>query len=227
MKKVLKILTLIMLIFTILKIGDTYAKYFAKAHTETLSKEVGQWLIKINEQDIYSQDGQIVEFNLNNFNNFAKIGAVAGDTQVGASNRIFPGSEGYIDIKIDPTGTDVAVKYDIELNLTGVSDLAITARLEMASGENTLVQTDTNTYYGIIDLEEVQAGTAKTVRCYLKWENLDEKDEIDTVAGLNLDSKINLTAKVTATQYLGEEEPEEPAEVQEEITSETPEIPEA
>lgn len=225
MKKVLKILTLVMLIFTILKIGDTYAKYFAKAHTETLSKDVGQWLIKINNQDIYSETGQIVEFNLNNFNNFAKIGAVAGDTQIGASNKIFPGSEGYIDIQIDPTGTDVAVKYDIELNLTGVSDLAITARLEMASGENTLVQTDANTYYGIINLEEVQAGTAKTVRCYLKWENDENNNEIDTAAGENVDSELNLTAKVTVTQYLGPEEPEEtPEPAQEETPEETPAV---
>lgn len=213
MKKVLKILTLVMLIFTIVKIGDTYAKYLATAHTETLFKDVAKWVININEMDI-SASGEEVEFTLNNFNNFAKINAAEGDTQNAATDKIFPGSEGYVDIEINPSGTDVAVRYDIELNLTGVSDLAISARLEMASGENTLVQTDTNKYYGIINLTEVQAGTPATVRCYLTWENNEGNNVKDTLAGIEVDSKITLSAKVIVTQYLGEEPEETPVEAE-------------
>ena len=49
MKKVLKILTLVMLIITIIKIGDTYAKYFATANTATLSQDIAKWIIKIKK----------------------------------------------------------------------------------------------------------------------------------------------------------------------------------
>ena len=56
MKKVLKILTLVMLIITIIKIGDTYSRYYTSASTNNLSKDIGEWIIKVNEMDIYSED---------------------------------------------------------------------------------------------------------------------------------------------------------------------------
>ena len=198
MKKVLKILTLIMLILTILKIGDTYAKYYAKAQTANLSQDVGQWVIKVNEMDIYSETGESVEFITNNFNNFSNPNAVP--------DKISPSSTGYADIVIDPTGTDVAVRYDIEIDLTGVSSLAIEARLEMVSGTNTLVKTGENTYSGIISLADVQAGNKANVRCYITWTNDENKNTEDTVFGTGEQQvDISLSANVTLTQYLGED----------------------
>lgn len=197
MKKVFKILTLIMLIFTILKIGDAYAKYYAQAHTENLSQEVGKWVIKVNEMDIYSESGESVQFQVNNLNNFSNPNA--------AIDKISPSSTGYVDISIDPTGTDVAVRYDIELDLTGVSNLAIEARLEMASGANTLVKTGANTYSGIISLADAQAGNTADIRCYVTWNNDETKNDEDSVIGLGPRANISLFANVTVTQYLGEE----------------------
>lgn len=196
MKKVFKILTLIMLIITLLKIGDTYAKYFSKATTSTLSQEVGKWVIKINEMDIYSETGETVEFEVNNLDNFSNVNATP--------DKISPASTGYVDIEIDPTGTDVAVRYDVEIDLTGVSNLAIEARLEMAFGENTLVRTAENTYTGIISLADVQEGSTTILRCYVVWENDETQNEQDSEVGAVFGQEINLSAKVTATQYLGE-----------------------
>ena len=207
MKKVFKILTLIMLIFTILKIGDTYAKYYARAHTATLSQEVGKWIIKVNEMDIYSESGETVEFQVNNLDNFSNPDA--------APDKISPSSTGYVDIVIDPTGTDVAVKYDIELNFTRPSNLAMEARLEMASGANTLVRTGENTYSGTISLAEVQAGNTANIRCYISWNNDETKNNEDSIIGLGTRVNISLSANVTVTQYLGEE-------ITEYVPSETP-----
>lgn len=201
MKKVFKILTLIMLIFTIFKISNTFAKYYSEAKTETLSQQVAQWVIKINELDIYSAGGETVEFEVNKFNNFTNANA--------APNKIAPASEGYTDIIIDPKGTDVAVKYDIELDLTGVTNLAVSARLEMASGTSTLIRTGENTYSGIITLEDVQAEEKQTIRCYITWSNDETKNEDDTALGTNSATasgvNFHIEADVTLTQYLGEE----------------------
>ncbi len=197
MKKVLKILTLVMLIFTILKIGDTYAKYYASAHTMALSQEVGKWVIKVNKMDIYSETGESVEFQVDQFGNFSNANATP--------NKISPSSTGYVDIEIDPTGTDVAIRYDIQIDLIDVSNLAIEARLEMASGTNTLVKTGTNTYSGIISLADAQAGTPTNVRCYITWNNDETKNQEDSIIGFEAEKNISLSAKVTATQYLGEE----------------------
>ena len=199
MKKTLKILTLVMLIITLIKIGETYAKYLATATTETLEQKVGQWVIKVNEMDIFKAEGDSVEFPLTQINNFATSNA--------ATDKIAPGSEGYTEIVIDPTSTEVAVRYDITLELTGVSDLAISARLETANGENTLVKTGENTYTGIIALSDVQSGEKASVRCYLKWEDLnnDATNEKDSTAGSTVDLNLQLKANVTVLQYLGEE----------------------
>ena len=197
MKKVLKILTLIMLIITILKISDTYAKYHATAHTDTLSRDVAKWVIKVNELDI-SRTGETVEFPINKFNNFTNANTL-GD-------KISPASEGYADIIIDPTGTDVAVRYDIEIELNGASNLAVSARLAMASGDNTLVKTGENTYTGIISLSEVQEGKTADVRCYITWVNDENKNNEDTeIASSDDRVKFNVAARATISQYLGED----------------------
>lgn len=197
MKKVFKILTLIMLILTILKIADTYAKYYTKGHTSSLSEEVGQWVIKVNDMDIYSEGGQSVEFSVTNISNFTNANA--------APDKISPASEGYTNIIIDPTGTDVAVRYDIEINLSGASDLAVEARLEMASGANTLVKTGLNTYSGIISLADVQAGKKADIKCIVTWTNDETKNEQDTLVGTGEDVSFDISANVTVSQYLGEE----------------------
>ena len=200
MKKVFKILTLVMLIFTIFKISNTFAKYYSEATSDNLSQGVAQWVIKINELDIYSASGATVEFPVSNFGNFTNSNAVP--------NKIAPSSEGYADIIIDPAGTDVAIKYDIELDLTGVSNLAVSARLEMASGENTLIKTGENKYSGIISLADAQAGVTKSIRCYITWNNDETKNAEDTLLGTNAATEsgvdFHIEANATFTQYLGE-----------------------
>ena len=196
MKKVLKILTLVMLIFTIFKIGDTYAKYFAEANSATLTQDIAKWVIKVNNLDIYSETGETVEFPINKFNNFSNSDTVA--------DKISPASEGYADIVIDPTGTDVAGRYDIEIEVTNASSLAVSARLEMASGTNTLVKTGENTYTGTISLADAQAGSTASIRCYLTWSNDETKNEADTAAMQVENATFKVLATVTVTQYLGE-----------------------
>ena len=215
MKKVFKILSLVMLILTILKIGDTYSKYFTKANTATLSQDIGKWVIKVNNMNIYSSSGESVEFDVDKFTDFSNPDAEEGAEAVSAADKISPGTEGYTDIVIDPTGTDVAVRYDIEIDLTGVSNLAIVARLEMASGENTLIRTGENTYSGIISLADVQNEEKATVRCFVKWVDDESNNETDSELGNTLNQTLSLAANVTVTQYLGEEiteyvAPEEP-----------------
>lgn len=197
MKKVLKILTLVMLIITIIKIGDTYAKYFATANTATLSQDIAKWIIKINELDIKSETGESVELEIDNFGNFSN--------NYTAPNKIAPFSEGYVDIKIDPTGTDVAVKYDVELDTTNDSNLAITAWLEMQSEERTLIKTGEHKYTAIFTLDEIQDSQTDTLRCYIMWANDENKNEIDTEVAGEVDAKVKVNVRITATQYLGEE----------------------
>ena len=175
MKKVLKILTLIMLIITILKIGDTYSKYYTKAHTATLSQDVGQWIIKVNEMDIYSETGESVELEIDKFSNFTN--------NYTSPNKISPFSEGYTDIVIDSTGTDVAVKYDIQLDVQGTYVQGVETRLEMIADEHVLIKTAEDTYSGMISLADVKAGEKIKIRAYILWMNDELRNETSELSG--------------------------------------------
>ena len=205
MKKVLKILTLVMLIITIIKIGDTYSKYYASANTNNLFQDVGAWIIKVNEMDIYSEDGDTVEFTLENFGNFTNPNT--------DPTKISPGNKGYTDIVIDPTGTDVAVRYDIEFNeafLESKESTGINISLELQNPTENMqfVKISENKYSGTISLADIQENQKATIRYYIEWTNDDNnesRNEFDTMlATYGERLTIVPTVLVTVTQYLGE-----------------------
>ena len=202
MKKVLKILTLIMLIFTIIKIGDTYSKYYSSAHTNTLTQDIGEWVIKVNELDIYAENGECVQFTLHKFNNFLNENA--------SPDKIAPSSKGYTDIAINPEGTDVAIRYDIQLDLSAITDKGINAdawlEIQSPTANMQFKRTEENTYSGTISLTDVQASEIATIRCYVEWLNDETKNQQDTVLGTKTEREtIEIPVTVTVTQYLGEE----------------------
>lgn len=205
MKKVLKILTLVMLIITIIKIGDTYSRYYTSANTSNLSKDIGEWIIKVNEKDIYSETGQKVEFTLNNFSNFTNTNT--------DPTKISPGNKGYTDIVIDPTGTDVAVRYDIEFNeafLESKESTGINISLELQNPTENMqfVKIRENKYSGIISLADIQENQKATIRYYIEWTNDDNnesRNESDTMLATYGERLTIVPAVlVTVTQYLGE-----------------------
>lgn len=204
MKKVLKILTLVMLIITIIKIGDTYSRYYTSANTSDLSKDIGEWIIKVNEKDIYSETGQKVEFTLNNFSNFTNTNT--------DPTKISPGNKGYTDIVIDPTGTDVAVRYDIDLNAGWIAEFEmllggnIFLEIQEPTENMQFVKIDENTYSGTISLEDIQANKTAKIRCYIEWENDESLNDMVTIlATSGRRVELELPINITVTQYLGEE----------------------
>lgn len=203
MKKVLKILTLIMLIITILKIGDTYSKYYTSAHTSTLEKDIGEWVIKVNETDIYSEEGQVVNVSIDKFNNFTNSNT--------DPTKISPGNKGYTDIVIDPSGTDVAVRYDIEINEPTVFQeinmlkMKVTFEIQTPTENMQFVQIDENKYSGIISLTDVQANEKATIRCYIEWENDENLNNLVSEIGLDKNrQEVEIPINIICTQYLGE-----------------------
>ena len=195
MKKVLKILALIMLIITMLKIGDTYAKYYSEAIAE-LEQSVGQWVIKINDMDIYSETGQTVEFDMDIQNLVADENTMPG--------KISPGSTWAADIKLDPSGTDVAVRYDIEVSPAQIETVDAEYHITAIDGETQVIKTGANKFTGIITLAEVQENKQAQIRCSVIWNNNEERNTEDTqLAGTSQSIEIPLTIK--CTQYLGEE----------------------
>lgn len=112
MKKVLTILFILMLIITLVQIRSMYALYKDELSGE-YSTSLGKWNVKVNGTDIVSP-GNIVSFDMADSNVSYETGSYVFD----GSNVIAPDTEAFFDILIDTQGSEVAVKYEIEIGET-------------------------------------------------------------------------------------------------------------
>ena len=124
MKKLLRILVLIMLIITLFQIANMYALYKDQLEGE-YTNLLGVWSIKVNSTDI-SSGGENLTFNMTEDN------LVYLDSDRVKSQKMAPGTQAYFEIIIDPTNTDVAVLYTLNIKLEDVT----TAKLKLVNVEN-------------------------------------------------------------------------------------------
>ena len=193
-KKILIILTSIMFIITIYQIIRTYA-LFQTEKDVTIEIPIAKWNVELNGHDItdgYSQQIVITDFS------------VIADSNV-KPGKIAPGMRGMVDLTIDPVDTDVSVRYDITLGDIGDQPIELLS-VEIIEGEGELVCTDTDTFTGVIELDDIKNGDGEvTVRIAILWTNDEANNEIDTQIGTNFTRTLDIPIRLTASQYLGEE----------------------
>lgn len=149
MSKKKKILILIaILIIVVLIIMATYSKYYNEANA-VVQEKIGQWVIKVNDVDI---TGSTQEFTISDFTwDWSSTPHVK-------SPKVAPGMTGSFSLNVDPTGTDVSVKYtftidesaltklaDINLKVTGITlnGTALTITEEDSSDDENTNSTET------------------------------------------------------------------------------------
>ena len=189
-------LATIMLAVTIYEISLTYAVFHSEI-TGKVTQTIGKWKIKINNTDVL--EGTLEEFTMNQF--------VVEQNDNTKPNKMAPGTTGTFEVTIDPTNTQVSVRYDISIDLEEVTN----SKVKLVSVEkenntnNQIIKTDQNTFTGIIPLEEINKGNIETIKIKFYWENDEENNEVDSEIGTILNSKIQIPIKIDLSQYLGEE----------------------
>lgn len=157
-----------------------------------VNQSVGKWIVKINDVDITKN----TEFTVDNIKYF--------ENSKVASNKIAPNSEGYFDLVIDPSGSDVAVKYDIIFNFE-INEIVPSLQInveDLTGGK--IIKTGVNQYTGVINLDEIKAGTTNTLRVKVKWLNDENNNDYDSSLGTTENSKISFPIQVKAVQYMNE-----------------------
>ena len=190
-KNSLWIVFLLLLIASGLIIQNTYA-LFENNSTGDANMDIGQWIIHINENDI--SNGLVEKLNLNSF--------VYTENENVADGYIAPGRNGYANIIIDPTGTDVAIRYDLTFN-TEEGTYADNISLSVQQENGSTIKTGPNTYSGIIGLDEIGRKTI-TLRVDVSWNEDGNHDETDTLLGGKEGESISIPVDVNISQYLGE-----------------------
>lgn len=173
--------------------SDTLA-LFETDSTGEVETDIGKWVIKVNNETISNAESEEIEINSFQYSSNAHV----------ESGYIAPGGTAYFDLVVDATECDVAVIYDIDLNLDE-TDYAnnITFTLQDLNG-GAVVRTDEFVYSGIISLASIRNNETRTVRVNITWNDVIANNEQDTKLGEVEDSKLTIPIKFHAAQYLGE-----------------------
>lgn len=193
MKKIYFCLALVLLIITVFIILKTYGLFETKTELNVQS-EVGKWVILVNNTDITQQEN--TKFSVD------KI--IWDQNDEVKEEKIAPGASGYFDIVIDPTDTDVSVRYDIGFDFSEFENTNITITSIQEINDKKIVKTGDNKYTGIITLDEISAGTTNTIRVNIAWENNEENNEHDSNLSSVPNTILNIPVTINVSQYLGE-----------------------
>lgn len=195
MKKcILIIMCIISIAITILNVCDTYSNYQEQA-IGSFQSGVGKWNIKLNNNDIIN--GSTYEFEIDTI-------TILGNNNV-VDGKIAPGLSGYFDIIIDPSNTDVSVRYDLKIPIEQLENSKIKIANVYELSGNELIQTSEDTYTGIILLENVKQDVQNTIRVEFKWEDGDEIFEEDLEFANSVNNVLELPSTLKIIQYVGEE----------------------
>lgn len=193
MKRVLLLISLLMLFFTIYLTMDTYALFESNKNYD-VSSDIAKFVIKVNGSEAKTEE-------------FVVDSIAYYENEYVIENKIAPLVDGYFDIVIDAEEVEVSLRYDIEFDFSSLSipGLVISSITEL--GGNTLVLTDKDTYSGVITLDDMDSSTVNTVRVSISWQNDEANNEVDSSWGMVADKVISIPVNVKLTQYLGEELP--------------------
>lgn len=176
-KKLLYCISCLFLIISLSVIKSTYAKYITSANGNA-NINIARWKILVNNQDI--------EENKELSNVITPI--FDGNDNI-ASNVIAPTAEGYFDILIDASNTDVSLKYEITTSdnaESAVSDLIISG-YSLDDGERQQIISDDGQIK--IENEILYNSQDKDIklRVYLKWND-------DDTNGATMDNQADTNA---------------------------------
>ena len=189
-KKLLYLIFSIFVLLSVYEITNTYGLLETK-NKMSVNPSIAKWNVLINGPDIKTGEN----FTINSVNLSDSVNVLNG--------KIAPGAFGYFDIEIDPTNTDTSIIYSITFDFSLLSNSFIIDKIEETTSGN-LIRTGSSTYSKVITLDEIKENAKNNVRVYIKWENNEENNEIDSQIGLTKDNYINIPVSISAMQYLGE-----------------------
>ena len=186
-RKLKFILAIIALVFCITQIQQTYAKYVDTKEGDT-NFTVAKWKILVNNQDIMEAATMS-----------SLINPVYVQNDNVAEGVIAPGSEGYFDLVIDASKTEVSFQYNISVTTSensSVKDLIITG---YTLNDGTLIPVDSELNNISNTVYYYSENKVNSLRVYFKWldgdgESMD--NSADTEASLSNNSaklKVNLS----------------------------------
>ncbi|MBP5678875.1 MAG: hypothetical protein J6X28_03510 [Bacilli bacterium] len=166
----------------------TYTAYESIVNGKVGNK-ISQIHLKVNGEELESNDNVIV------------IDDVTWTSTHTRTGKLSPGSTGNFQFELDPTGSEVAILYEIEL-IDKTVDSTKMVTFQNVTCDRTLVRTSANVYSGIISLSDIQSSLKTHVTVYFAF--LDDGD----IEGIQEDNQVFddfFEVHLHVLQYQGEE----------------------
>ena len=202
-KTLILILFVISFVISIYNIRSTLAKYQELVDTD-YQVGIRKWLILVDGKDIQNEETVMSE----------TITPYLVENEHMKEGAIVPGREGYFEIDLDYTKTDVPFTYSFEIeqtNQTKLEDIEFFGYSIEDQGSEFLIDstTDEISYIGMEEVEEIANTLEET------GERRLEVSKLIIDAETNAEKKLILTASLAFENEESEEENEEEAEEQE------------
>ena len=185
-KKIIVVCTLLIcFIFLITRI--TYSSYESNT-AGNVTGNIAGWNIKINDVIVSNEVDKEVD-----------IDDVVWNSTHTRSGKLAPGSTGTFNIKLDFSGTDVAVRFDLEIIDKTIDPDKVLTLVDIDTADVTLVRTDVSTYSAIVDVDDIDT-TIVNLALDLSWVNIEASPD-PTDGGSGNDDFLEVNFK--AVQYQG------------------------
>ena len=192
-KKIYILLIGIIILLASVIIGNTVAKYVTSASSNA-DINIARWQVLVNNEDVTSAA------TLNNI-----ITPVFPGNNNIAQGVIAPSAEGYFDIVIDATNTDVSLRYEVTTSANEesiVQDLVLSG-YSIDNGERQEIVEDENGNFKIQgDIRYNSQDKDVTLRVYIKWNDdtengatMSNADDTSTTQEEESVAKVNVNLK--------------------------------
>lgn len=192
MKKIC-VLLFIVVGFFLIQIGITYG-LFESSISQNVSSPLARFDVYVNDILIGESDGNLVidTFDIENTSNVR-------------SGSIAPGSRFSFDVVLDPSSSEVAVRYDFTVDFSLIDNPEIRIDSIVETSSYSLVRTGEYTYSGIFSLDSISKGDVHTIKVNLLWNNNDDNNDKDYISGTGDEEYLIIPVNIKVFQYLGEE----------------------
>lgn len=181
------ILAFVALIVCVMQVQETYAKYVDAKEGDT-SFTIAKWKILVNDQDITEATTMS-----------SLINPVYVENENVAAGVIAPGSEGYFDLIMDSSNTEVSFTYSISVSTSensSVQDLVITG---YTLNDSAFIPVDSAINNISNTINYTNPNKINTLRVYFKWldgdgETMDNASDTEaSLSGESAKLRVNLS----------------------------------
>ncbi len=210
-KKIKIILLILILILLVLIISSTFSKYTAEADA-VINRDIASWIIKVNDKDITVKQKDEIDENPIIFDITGND--VKWDENIHTvGEKITPGMKGYFYLRIDPEGTQTALKYTINVDIKSILDEHlnfVVNKISEENGKEIKLKDDGKkfTVQRIKSLDEIKSDDIKTridtIKVEIQWVDDDAFNDFDTKVGETFNKKFKIPVDVNVIQYTGQ-----------------------